>query len=1040
MSEIDVQLRARPARWATLPTPDASQQAVLDAAATSSVVVRGAASSGRTTTALMVLRAAAQAGQQAMLLVPDRVRADYLTPKVQAILPHSVRPVRTPASLAYLIVSTWRTHRREPLGGVELITGAQHDQLLADLIARTPAPWPESINEQMRAMPGFRAELRDLFARAGEAGLDGQDLIRAGHEFGQEQWVGSGHLLVEYLQGEAADIEYENVLSVDLSRIQGLAASTIDSWADLAPQRGVSASVPIPDVLVVDDLQDCTASTVSLLEAAARQGTRIVALGDSDVAIAGYRGGEPHLDLRLARALGVPIMTLAQIHDQPVLVRDLVTGIAGRITQSGPIDRRLAKASAEEGLPEAVIDAHLTASNPQLGALLARILRAHHLHDGVAWADQAVIVRSASMAEEFTRYLRRGGVPIAGGSQAFDFASQPVTRTLLELVRMPDSQDKRDDEKSANALVTSAFVGLDQLQIQRLLRSARARTEGNTAIGLTDLLNNDELWNRWAGTERASKLSRASAMWELRSQVWSMRPRAALWQMWNAASVADEWKDKAIVGDAESAWYDDQLDAVVALMRVADIWEQRNVVGSAHDFALQLLSGAVPVDTISQVGVRPEGVHVLTPAQAVGRRWPVVCIAGLQDGVWPNLRLRSRMLRADLLADLDAGRFSVAVDGKRELIDDPRSARRAVLDDELRMLALSLSRATQHIHLGAVRTQDAAPSAFFDILARYCDVERNEDDVIVLEEVPAPLDLSGQVAQLRRDAAQPERGADKESAVRLLALLAHEGVPAAQPQRWLGSGGALSTEEPVAGDVVLSPSAFETAIQCPLKWFFSRKVNAEPKADASQQLGTLIHDIAEAMPHGTAEEILTELENRIGELEIDGETWLGGQSLNRAQSIALALADYMAGVPGEVDVETAISAQVEGITIRGRIDRIEHVDDGVRVTDIKTGKKKPTKNEVIANPQLAAYQLALQAQGYDVRGARIAHVGEGKNSTLVQPELQGEEREEWLKKIRHIKDFAAGPSYLATPSAQACQFCSFTALCPAKQTSTRAVE
>ncbi len=39
-------------------------------------------------------------------------------------------------------------------------------------------------------------------------------------------------------------------------------------------------------------------------------------------------------------------------------------------------------------------------------------------------------------------------------------------------------------------------------------------------------------------------------------------------------------------------------------------------------------------------------------AQAMGRRWTVVALVGLQDGAWPNTRLRTRSLRADLLADI----------------------------------------------------------------------------------------------------------------------------------------------------------------------------------------------------------------------------------------------------------------------------------------------------------------------------------------------------------------------------------------------------
>ena len=110
-------------------------------------------------------------GQSVLLLVPDRVRADRLSVQAQALAPHEVRPVQTPASFTHRIVTTWRLSRADPLAGVELVTGALFDEILARLIEQVDAPWPESMPAQMRAMEAFRAELRDLFARAGEADL-----------------------------------------------------------------------------------------------------------------------------------------------------------------------------------------------------------------------------------------------------------------------------------------------------------------------------------------------------------------------------------------------------------------------------------------------------------------------------------------------------------------------------------------------------------------------------------------------------------------------------------------------------------------------------------------------------------------------------------------------------------------------------------------------------------------------------------------------------------------------------------------------------
>ena len=1064
MSEIDVRLRPRPRGWARLPVLDRAQAAVVEAARHRDVIARGAPSSGRTTVALAVLAEAVSGGRSAVLLVPDRGRADHLAPRAQVLAPNAVRPVRTPASFAYQVVSTWRTQRRAPLGPVELVTGSAQDQAIARLIESVPAPWPDQIPAQMRAMPAFRAELRNLFARAGEAGMDGDALIAAGERFGQGQWVAAGHLLRELLDASVTGPECPGALRVDLSRIQALAADLVGSWERDGAAAGVSAPPPVPDVVVVDDLQDCTPSTITLLGACSAAGARVVALSDSDVAVAGYRGGEPHLDLRLASLLGAGIDELDRVHGPSPRIRALVAEAASRVTQSGPSARR--RAGADGGDAECPLRTHLAATPAQMGALIARELRAHRLHDAVAWSDQVVIVRSASMVDEMRRHLSRGGVPVAGGGRAFDFASQPVTRLMLDLLVAPRGGSTAEAAARAGLakrLLASALVGADMLAVHRLLRGLAEQRPDAAGAGepapprpcgppdTADLVADPALWGAplreeadrkgrraAAAAELVGALGRAGAVWEAAATGAERRPQEALWAMWSAAGVADQWRSRAMADDAESGWYDDQLDAVVALMRVADVWEQRNPGGAAGRFAEELLGGSVPIDTISRVGQRPEGVEVLTPAQAVGRHWEVVAVVGLQDGAWPNMRLRDRILRADLLADVGAGRTTTDPEGNEALIDSTRAARKSVLDEEYRLLVAALSRATRFIHAGAVRNEHQAPSAFFDLVATHAGTPRT-GGVVPLDEVPAPLSLSGHIAALRQDAARADGSERAASAVRLLALLAREGVRAAHPDRWMGAGGTPTTGAALTGEVVLSPSQFESALQCPLRWFLTT-IGADGPGTAAQSLGTLVHDIAERHPNGTREQLRAALDERIGELGYDLGTWAGRRDHAHAYAVIDNLASYMAGVPGAVDVEGTVAANVEGVTIRGRMDRVEHVDGGVRVTDIKTGRYGYTAKSVPDNPQLAAYQMALLALGEPVVGGRIALVGGDKERVFDQPALRGEALDEWRAAVRRVGEAARGPSFRATPSEAACRFCSFDRLCPARDRGRKTVD
>ena len=79
-----------------------------------------------------------------------------------------------------------------------------------------------------------------------------------------------------------------------------------------------------------------------------------------------------------------------------------------------------------------------------------------------------------------------------------------------------------------------------------------------------------------------------------------------------------------------------------------------------------------------------ESVLVATPSALVGLEFRTVVVAALQDGGWPNLRPRGSLLAPQRLLRVLEGRDAVAID-----------ERKLVLDDELRMFALAVSRASR---------------------------------------------------------------------------------------------------------------------------------------------------------------------------------------------------------------------------------------------------------------------------------------------------------------------------------------------------------
>lgn len=249
-----------------------------------------------------------------------------------------------------------------------------------------------------------------------------------------------------------------------------------------------------------------------------------------------------------------------------------------------------------------------------------------------------------------------------------------------------------------------------------------------------------------------------------------------------------------------------------------------------------------------------------------------------------------------------------------------------------------------------------------------------------------------------------------DAASRTLARLARVQAPGASPEQWWGLLPLSSTEPffarpahntpenaPDEGrrTIALSPSRLETIHNSPLDWLVSA-ARAEAQTDLSRSLGTLIHAIAEEYPTGTLEQLQTALDERIGSLGVPARRedeseeeyrervpWEAYALYERAKRMILRLSYYYRthmdaqgwknlGVEGSFAVRVPVPFDPQGevgeldALLTGRVDRLEEAPerDGTRrfvIVDLKTGKSKPDGAAVATHPQLAAYQIAVEA-------------------------------------------------------------------------------
>ena len=797
-----------------LPAVDADGQRVLDRMAEgSNVVVLGAPGTGKTSLALRLLAEAVAGGRDAVLLAPTRARADWLRGRAAHLLREGhgdgVVRVRTPAALALTILTTSLTMRPDPLPPPVLLAGAEEDSVLASMISTVT--WP-GLPTEATGSRAFRSELRNLLARAGELGVNADELADLGRRLEVPIWGPASQLLRTWdAQGRASAERRAQTRKMDTARLQDRAVEALSSWdSDV-----VTVPRPVPDLVLVDDYQDCTAATARLLTALATPDpdghrAQIVVLGDPDVAVETFRGGTPSLLIAAEDHSGLGATRLqlttcyrgnpgiaAVVADQSARVPVTGTTAHRQTTLAPQSSARLSSGGSDDERPAAAagVEVILASSTWQEHAHVARALRLEHVHHGIAWSQMAVIARSAADAETLARDLRRRGVPLASRTPAVLLRAEPAAAALLDIVRAAirdqlGGHGEPPQRDAAITLLTSPLVGLTTMDLRRLRRRLRQDPEATATR-----VSGTETWARigadaallalLADTEQASAFARSLDGEPLSTQadrlltaariIEALRaatgetpadaPRdveALLWAAWNASDRAEVWRATALLPSAspvrsllsEAAEHD--LDVVTALFKRAEVWAERHPGQDASCFLAELDAEVLPSDSVAPQGRRPEGVAVMTPARCAGQEWELVVVAGLERDRWPDLRLRDSLTRTGLLVDAVTGRLTAGTTAPGDGTGGSgamAAARAQVRADERRMLIMALSRATRRLLLTATADAEHAPSPFLTEIAHRAGIALTDaDGAPLLSPDTGDLTLRGLVGELRHAA------------------------------------------------------------------------------------------------------------------------------------------------------------------------------------------------------------------------------------------------------------------------------------------------
>lgn len=1056
--------------------------------------------------------------QQILVLSFSRTAAAELRARITSLLQGQATPVvATFHSFAWAMLQTIEDLDLRPH---TLLTGPMHDAMVRELLREPQSSWSQlwpatsraalSTNELARQMITFMAAAR---AR----NMQPDDIRDLSQAAGIAEWAAAAEYFEEHLDvlDHRGALDYAELIF----RATQLAAQD-DRW------RGKFQAI------YVDEYQDTDPAQVALLQQLVTPATTFVVVGDPDQAIYRFRGADvrgilnftqdfatgseiPTVVLDTTRRFGPLIRSVADCWIEPVGMPGVALAAIQRhrspkcIGPAGEV--RFIRCASEQWQQDSLADL---------------IRRARFQREpAIAWSDIAILVRSGSRdIPRISRTLLAAGVPVEIPGSDIPFGTDPAITPFVILAKLLDPDPRvHVSGEEVEGLLLSGLIGMTPRQIRLLkralreydrLRAAQEQRSVRSAVTLlaelfaedhADLadVKDDSLRERIPdelgepGSSPATQeqfLARlpadvAEAITELACVIADLRgaqftPYEALWRMWQLVGIhqaALAWHQQLYqwsLGHGIRAHQADvALDSINEMFRLA---QQAPTGWRVWGFMQHLASQQLPATRPEDAPLRRDAVRLMTAHRAKGGQWPLVVLVGLQEEQWPDVRMSTSLLAADRLGQADQ---TMAV--------TPRQLR----DDERRLAFVAATRAQQELVITVVdegREDGQVPSEFYQELLE-------SDSVVVVEELvgmhhrqqeptgsaPQPgwglrkqLSPAAVVANLRAALADEQLSPElrQHAAAQLARLVVTDlGNPVARgatPAEWWGVNELTRGPQPLvdASHLPLSASAIDAVVECPLKWFLSRKLAAEPSRGTALATGSILHAIFAAVIRGhipaDVKPMLAMMDQVWDELEFGAPWAQATERANAETAIRTFLNWYQNPAYQSIAAETGFVLHLPGVSsatgpivLRGSIDAIQRSPAGeYRVADFKTGKSMVTVKKAEESNQLAIYQLVLRVararqlndgtetadctlepalsldgEPFELKGGVLVYVGNPQARTQQPTErsqLPLGDDSRITTVIAHVADTLIAERIEATPDPQICRRCSFKSMCP----------
>jgi DNA helicase-2/ATP-dependent DNA helicase PcrA len=370
--------------------------------------------------------------------------------------------------------------------------------------------------------------------------------------------------------------------------------------------------------ILVDEYQDTNRAQYRLLQSLAQKHSNLFVVGDDDQSIYGWRGADLRNILEFQRDFpGAKLVRLEENYRSTRAILEVANAVIAPNT--GRIGKTL-RTIRQGGERVTVLRAADERDEAEwLVREFVRLSRSEY-----AVEDVVVLVRTNAQTRAFEEELRRSGVPyrVVG---AVSFYERREVKDLLAYLRLIAN---KDDDEAFRRAVAVPRRGIGETSLVALTTAARqwdwSLLTASAAAGRVGDLK-----------PRARELlvQFAAEIDAIRQDLAALQPAEAL-----RAIIARLSYDRYLLEEAETG--PERMENVNELVNAAASWSEEwgTPAPDEEGTALERFLAQAALTTRAEVGEAGKGLTLMTLHAAKGLEFPVVAIAGMEEGLFPLAR------------------------------------------------------------------------------------------------------------------------------------------------------------------------------------------------------------------------------------------------------------------------------------------------------------------------------------------------------------------------------------------------------------------